>query len=93
MYKIITKLLELCDEFCKSASLWQTTLTDPVLEELGMFQKKTDIIIDTLLIVLYSLHGKVGGNHLLQLVLHLDFNKYFSKNKVDLNLSEAFKNG
>ncbi|XP_066143119.1 gamma-tubulin complex component 4 [Euwallacea fornicatus] len=91
VYNIITRLLELCDEFCLSAKSWEAELTEPDLEEFDTFQKRTDIIIDTLLVLLYSLHGKVRGNHLLQLVLHLDFNKYFSRNKTDLNLTEAFK--
>ncbi|XP_066263011.1 gamma-tubulin complex component 4 [Euwallacea similis] len=91
VYNIITRLLKLCDEFCLSAKSWEAELTEPDLEEFDIFQKRTDIIIDTLLVLLYSLHGKVRGNHLLQLVLHLDFNKYFSRNKTDLNLTEAFK--
>lgn len=90
VYNIVTKLLELCDEFCIIANTWEATLTEADIVELELFQKRSDIAIDSLLFVLYSLHEKVSGGHLLQLLLHLDFNRYFSKNRVDLNLTGAF---
>lgn len=71
------------------ASTWETNLTESDLEELECFQKRSDVAIESLLYVLYSLHEKVSGSHLLQLLLHLDFNRYFSKNKTDMNLTSA----
>lgn len=86
---MISKLLEFCDEFCVIASLWEPDLTEADVEQLESFQTRSDIAIETLLFVLHSLHEKVSGGHLLQLLLHLDFNRYFSRNKTDLNLTEA----
>ncbi|XP_019758234.1 gamma-tubulin complex component 4 isoform X2 [Dendroctonus ponderosae] len=90
VYNVIIKLLELCDEFCATASTWNAELTEPELQELRSLEKRAEIAIETLLLVLYTLHKKVSGGHLLQLLFHLDFNRYFSKNKADLNLSAAF---
>lgn len=89
VYNVVTKLLELCNKFCLMASTWETNLTESDLEELECFQKRSDVAIESLLYVLYSLHEKVSGSHLLQLLLHLDFNRYFSKNKTDMNLTSA----
>ncbi|XP_060536121.1 gamma-tubulin complex component 4 [Cylas formicarius] len=91
VYDVIIKLLELCDQFCLAASTWKGEITEADLEGLEAFQKKTDTTIESLLIVLYTLHEKVSGGHLLQLLLHLDFNKYFSKNRMDLNLTNILK--
>lgn len=87
VYNIIIKLLELCDEFCLVTSTWDAELTEPHIEELEAFQKRSDSIIETFLFILYKLHEKVSGQHLLQLLLQLDFNRYFSKNKPNLNLT------
>ncbi|KAJ8929921.1 hypothetical protein NQ314_017330 [Rhamnusium bicolor] len=89
VYNVIIRLLELCDEFCIVASTWDAELTEPELEELETFQKRSDTVIDSLLFILYSLHEKVSGQHLLQLLSQLDFNRYFSKNKPDFNLTSA----
>lgn len=90
---MIINLLELCDQFCETANTWETELGEIELQELESFQKKSDIVIETLLLVLNSTHRKVSGDHLLKLLLSLDFNRYFSKNKIDLNLTdrETFK--
>ncbi|XP_023024643.2 gamma-tubulin complex component 4 [Leptinotarsa decemlineata] len=85
VYSIIIRLLELCDEFCLVASTWNSELTEPELEELEIFQKRSDTVIESLLFILHRLHEKVSGQHLLQLLSQLDFNKYFSKNKADIN--------
>lgn len=90
VYNVIIKLLELCDEFCATASAWNAELTEPELLDLTALEKRAEVQIEMLLLVLYTLHKKVSGGHLLQLLFHLDFNRYFSKNKADLNLSAAF---
>ncbi|XP_076267621.1 gamma-tubulin complex component 4 [Rhynchophorus ferrugineus] len=92
VYNVVTILLELCDKFCMVANTWETTLTESDLEELDFFQKRSDVAIESLLFVLYSLHEKVSGGHLLQLLLHLDFNRYFSKNRTDMNITGALNN-
>lgn len=89
VYNVIIKLLELCDKFCLVANTWDAELTEPELQELETFQKRSDTVIESLLFILYSLHEKISGEHLLQLLLQLDFNRYFSKNKPDFNLTAA----
>lgn len=90
VYNIIIKLLELCDEFCIVSNSWGAQLSEPQLAELETFQKRSDTIIETFLFILYNLHEKVAsGQHLLQLLLQLDFNRYFSKTKPNLNLTEV----
>lgn len=87
VYNIIIKLLELCDKFCLVTSTWDAVLTEPEIEELEAFKKQSDSIIETFLFILYQLHDKVSGQHLLQLLLQLDFNRYFSKSTPNLNFT------
>ncbi|XP_050515476.1 gamma-tubulin complex component 4 [Diabrotica virgifera virgifera] len=87
VYNIIIKLLELCDHFCLVANTWDSELADVELEELIMFQNQTDVVIESLLFILQKLHEKASGQHLLQLLSQLDFNRYFSKYRADLNSS------
>ncbi|CAH1962098.1 unnamed protein product [Acanthoscelides obtectus] len=89
VYSVIMSLLELCDEFCLVAGTWGTELTEPDFEDLEIFQKRSDNIIETLLFILYKFHEKVNGEHLLQLLSQLDFNSYFSKKMSDLNLMDV----
>ncbi|CAH0551488.1 unnamed protein product [Brassicogethes aeneus] len=87
VYNVIIHLLELCDEFCLVATTWELILTEPEVIDLNKFQKECDIVVESLLLILQSLHEKASGQHLLQLILQLDYNKYFSKNRMDLNLT------
>lgn len=87
VYDIIIKLLDLCDEFCYTTSTWDAVLTEPQIYELEAFKRNSESIIETFLFILYRLHEKVNGQYLLQLLLQLDFNRYFSKNKPELNLT------
>lgn len=80
VYKVINQLLELCDEFCVVTN--NSELTELTELELGTFrsiQKRSDTIIDSLLLILRKLHEKARDQYLLQLLSHLDFNKYFSR--------------
>lgn len=86
IYNVVTRLLQLCDEFCVIATVWDPELTVPEIEELAEFEKRSDLLIETLLYTLYSLHEKANGQHLLQLINQLDFNKFFSINKMDQSL-------
>ncbi|CAH1098555.1 unnamed protein product [Psylliodes chrysocephalus] len=88
VYNIIIKLLELCDRFCLVATTWDSILTEVELDVLEMFQNQCDIVIESLLLILQKLHLKASGQHLLQLLSQLDFNRYFSKNKTDFNSTE-----
>ncbi|XP_050294473.1 gamma-tubulin complex component 4 isoform X3 [Anthonomus grandis grandis] len=90
VYNVITELLSLCDEFCLIAGTWEAELTEPNLEQLEDFQKKSNNAVESLLTVLYTMYRKISGGHLLQLLLLLDFNGYFSESKADLNLTEFF---
>lgn len=87
VYNVIVKLLMLCDEFCLVASSWDVELTELEVVELESFQNRTDTVVESLLYILYKLHEKAKGQHLLQLLYQLDFNRFFSKNKPDFNLT------
>lgn len=88
VYNVVIRFLELCDSFCLTAKTWESELTEPNLIEVQQFENNADILVDSLLVILYKLHEKAKGQHLLQLLYQLDFNRYFSKNtKSDLNLT------
>ncbi|XP_057669107.1 gamma-tubulin complex component 4 [Diorhabda carinulata] len=87
VYSIIIKLLELCDRFCLVASIWDSELSDIELEELEIFQGQSDVVVESMLFILHRLREKASGEHLLQLLSQLDFNRYFSKHKTDTNSS------
>lgn len=88
MYNVIVRLLEVCDSFCVVASTWHPELTEPEVIEFEEFKKRTDTLVDSLLFILYRLHEKANGQHLLQLLYQLDFNRYFSRSKPDFNLTQ-----
>lgn len=87
VHSTLLVFLELCDEFCTHASIWGLNLTQVDELELDTLQVKCDRLVEHLLTTLYSLREHASGNHLLQLLHRLDFNRWFSKNKPDLNLS------
>lgn len=87
VYNLIIKLFDLCEVFCLVASTWNGKLMEPQIIELQEYQTRYDLIVESLLFLLYRLHENASGQHLLQLLLQLDFNRYFSKSKPDLNLS------
>ncbi|EFA06296.1 Gamma-tubulin complex component 4 homolog-like Protein [Tribolium castaneum] len=88
VYNVIIQLLELCDNFCVIASTWQPQLTEPEVTEFEQFQKRTDTIVDSLLFILYKLHERADGQHLVQLLHQLDFNRFFTRNKPEFNLTQ-----
>lgn len=69
------------------ASLWEPVLTEPEEEELTDFETRSNVVIETLMYTLYSLHEKANGQHLLQLINQLDFNKFFSTHKIDHSIA------
>ncbi|GJQ80181.1 putative gamma-tubulin complex component [Trypoxylus dichotomus] len=89
IYNIIMLLLEVCNEFCSVATMWNAQLNDLEVQELNEFEKRADNLTETLLRTLYNIHQKVSGPGLLQLLYRLDFNCWYSKNKPDFNLSSV----
>ncbi|XP_017775472.1 PREDICTED: gamma-tubulin complex component 4 isoform X2 [Nicrophorus vespilloides] len=87
VYNIIVQLLELCNKFCLLASTWSGELSDLELNDLEDFQTQSDTITETLMRALFSLHEKVSGHHLLQLLHRLDFNRWYTKRKPDFNIT------
>lgn len=89
VYNIIICLLELCDSFCLLANNWGSELLSPERRQLEDIQHNLDTILENLFRALHSMHERVSGPHLLQLLHRLDFNRWFTKSKPDLNLSVA----
>lgn len=81
--------MEVCNEFCLIATTWNAQLNEVELKELEDLEKRADNLTEVLLRILYNIHQKVSGPDLLQLLYRLDFNRWYSKNKPDFNLSSA----
>ncbi|KAI4467889.1 gamma tubulin complex protein [Holotrichia oblita] len=89
IYNIILLLLEVCNEFCLIATTWNAELNELEVRELNELEKRADNLTEMLLRILYNIHQKVSGPDLLQLLYRLDFNRWYSKNKPDFNLSSV----
>ncbi|KAB0803192.1 hypothetical protein PPYR_00162 [Photinus pyralis] len=87
VYETILQILSVCDKFCSLVKNWQSDLTEVDLQKLSKLKTESESLIEMLLHVLYSLHQKSSGQHLLQLLHHIDYNRWFSKNIVNLNLT------
>lgn len=83
------QILRLCDEFCIIARTWDVKLTKDQHEDLLELKKRSGNLVEVLLHVLYSLHEKASGHHLLQLLHQLDFNHWFTKKKDKFNTIES----
>ncbi|XP_049817120.1 gamma-tubulin complex component 4 isoform X2 [Aethina tumida] len=81
VFNVISRLLELCDNFCAAATQWKADLTDVEAHELSIFQERSDNLLESLMYILHNMDERVSGHQLLQLLLQLDFNDYFSKSK------------
>lgn len=78
------KILRLCDDFCASASMWRAgELSQHHRNELAALRMRHNDLVEELLRLLYSLHERSAGHHLLQLLNHIDFNGWFSKAKAN----------
>lgn len=86
VFRLINALLELCDDFCMRANVWDVVLLEPELLLLERYKQKTDELIQRLLKMLYSLHKQVSGQHLMQLLHRLDFNCFYSKTATAINI-------
>ncbi|XP_049818046.1 gamma-tubulin complex component 4-like isoform X2 [Aethina tumida] len=82
VFNLITRLLELCDHFCFAATYWEPELMEIEINQLEAFQMKADFVVESLMFILTNMHAKVSGQYLSQLLTQLDFNKYFSKNRL-----------
>lgn len=84
------EILQVCDQFCKMVSMWDNKFFDVHKTELLELKAKSNSLIEMLLHIIYSLHEKSTGHHLLQLLQYIDFNRWFSKNISNLNLSGSY---
>ncbi|CAG9862982.1 unnamed protein product [Phyllotreta striolata] len=88
VYIVIFELLELCDKFCFYANAWGSLVIAEQLEQLEVLEDRCNLIIKSLLMLLQKLHEKASGQHVLQLLSQLDFNRYFSKQKSNISCIE-----
>ncbi|CAL7948521.1 unnamed protein product [Xylocopa violacea] len=78
--KLIKLLLRLCDDFILQASMWEVgnlLLTEK--EELKTLSDTLESLMDWLTKTLNRVRAQPSGEHLAQLLLRLDFNRWFSK--------------
>lgn len=80
MNKLIKLLLRLCDDFILQASMWEVgdlLLTEQ--EELNTLSDTLRSLMGWLTKTLNRVRAQPSGEHLAQLLLRLDFNRWFSK--------------
>ncbi|XP_015187004.1 PREDICTED: gamma-tubulin complex component 4 [Polistes dominula] len=83
--KLIRLLLRLCDDFILQASTWEVAnLLVTEKEELKTLSDTLDCLMDWLTKTLNRVRSQPSGEHLAQLLLRLDFNRWFSKKTVKL---------
>ena len=78
--KLIKLLLRLCDDFILQASMWEMgnlLLTEK--EELKTLSTTLESLMNWLTKTLNRVRAQPSGEHLAQLLLRLDFNRWFSK--------------
>ncbi|XP_076289215.1 gamma-tubulin complex component 4 isoform X2 [Lasioglossum baleicum] len=78
--KLIKLLLRLCDDFILQASMWEVgnlLLTEK--EELKTLSDTLESLMSWLTKTLNRVRAQPSGEHLAQLLLRLDFNRWFSK--------------
>ncbi|XP_076235225.1 gamma-tubulin complex component 4 [Calliopsis andreniformis] len=78
--KLIKLLLRLCDDFILQASMWKVgnlLLTEK--EELKTLSDTLESLMNWLTKTLNRVRAQPSGEHLAQLLLRLDFNRWFSK--------------
>ncbi|XP_074111363.1 gamma-tubulin complex component 4 [Cotesia typhae] len=76
---LIRLLLRLCDDFILQASIWEVNkLLSTEKEELKALTDTLSTIMDLLIKTLNKVRAQPSGVHLAQLLLRLDFNRWFS---------------
>ncbi|XP_021925023.1 gamma-tubulin complex component 4 isoform X3 [Zootermopsis nevadensis] len=86
---ILTKVLDLCRRFCTSVCMWGNDLNEPQLLELHNMVQEYENLVMYLLQLLSDLSLHLCGSHLSQLLLRLDFNRWFSKEHTVTSFSET----
>ncbi|XP_034942749.1 gamma-tubulin complex component 4 isoform X2 [Chelonus insularis] len=77
---LIRLLLRLCDDFILHASIWEVThLLSTEKEELKTLTDTLSSVMELLIKTLNRVRAQPSGAHLAQLLLRLDFNRWFSK--------------
>lgn len=76
---VLAKVLDLCDRFCTSVCSWGSDLNEFQLLELHNMAQEYENLVMYLLQLLSDLSLYPCGSHLSQLLLRLDFNRWFSK--------------
>lgn len=80
VHNSLSTLLRLCERFCQCAALWgDIELSLDQEEELTHLCRELDHLVGFLLQLLSSLRDQPCGAHLAQLLLRLDFNRWFSR--------------
>ena len=77
--KVLTKILNLCERFCAVASDWTGDFNDTLLKQLDEIVKEYECLSMYLLRLLTDLSVHSCGSHLAQLLLRLDFNRWFTE--------------
>lgn len=78
--KLIRLLLRLCNDFILQASVWELgNLLAREKEELKTLSDTLDSLMDWLTKTLNRVRTQSSGEHLAQLLLRLDFNRWFSR--------------
>lgn len=86
---VLAKVLDLCGRFCTSVCMWGNDLNEPQLLELHSMVQEYENLVMYLLQLLSDLSLHLCGSHLSQLLLRLDFNRWFSKERTVASLSET----
>jgi gamma-tubulin complex component 4 len=76
---VLAKVLNLCDRFCIRVCSWGSDLNESQLLELHNMAQEYENLVMYLMQLLSDLSLHPCGSHLSQLLLRLDFNRWFSK--------------
>jgi gamma-tubulin complex component 4 len=76
---VLDKVLNLCDRFCINVCSWKSDLNESQLLELHNMAQEYENLVMYLMQLLSDLSLHPCGSHLSQLLLRLDFNRWFSK--------------
>ncbi|XP_052130698.1 gamma-tubulin complex component 4 isoform X2 [Frankliniella occidentalis] len=80
VHNSLSILLKLCERFCSCVASWgEMDMTIDQEDELTLLCRELDHLVSFLLQLLSSLRDQPCGTHLAQLLLRLDFNRWFSR--------------
>lgn len=77
----LAKVLDLCERFCTSLGMWGNDINESQLLQLEDMVQEYENLVMYLLQLLSDLSLHPCGSHLSQLLLRLDFNRWFSKER------------